>query len=117
MSYITAEEIELLTFFEVEPKARHTNGPWPYNDFLYEVQQGDIALTFSIDPAYKDLRLAMRFRTQTTYELIATGIEDIKYHNDSGRETLEVLITPTDRLLLRIKPRIEINHISSSGSA
>jgi len=35
MNYISAEEYELLSFFEVEPERASPDIPWPYNDFSY----------------------------------------------------------------------------------
>jgi hypothetical protein len=110
MSHITADELELLSFFGVEPKRLDPDVPWPYNDFLYEIQQGEMSLSFAVAPAYKDVRITWKSGPVGLYEMNAVGVEDVKYHNDGGRESLEVVITPRDRLWLRIVPSIYISH-------
>ncbi len=110
MNVIKAEEIELLSFFEVEPKRLDKDVPWPYNDFLYEIQRGDLSLSFSVAPAYKDIRIILKKGEIQLYELNAVGVEDIRYHNDKGREAVEIVINKTDRLWLRVKPEIKFTH-------
>ena len=110
MTCITAEELELLGFFGVEPKRLDPDVPWPYNHFVYEVQRGDMSLSVAVAPAYKDVRIVWKSGSQALYELNAVGVDDVKYHNDSGRETLEVAISSHDRVWLRIDPLICVMH-------
>ena len=110
MNGVTATELELLTFFEMVPKLRDQDVPWMYNDALYEVRQADLTLSFAVAPGYKDMRLILKRGGHTLYEMNALGIEDIKYHNDSGREALEIVITSQDRLIVRLKPQISVLH-------
>jgi len=110
MNYVSVEELELLTFFGVEPKRLDANVPWPYNDFLYEVDQGEMSLSFALAPAYRDVRIVWKSGSVALYELNAVGVEDVRYHNDSGRETIEVVISQRDKLWLRILPKIQIGH-------
>lgn len=117
MSYITAEKLELLTFFAVEPKRLDPETTWPYNDFVYEVARGEMSLSFAIHPAYKDVRIILKHLGVSLYELNAVGVEDLKYHNDSGRESLEVIISVNDTLWLRIDPSICIGQQTSESDA
>ncbi|WOB06864.1 hypothetical protein [Piscinibacter gummiphilus] len=117
MSYITADELELLTFFAIEPKRLDPETTWPYNDFVYEVKRGDMSLSFAIHPAYKDVRIILKHLCASLYELNAVGVEDLKYHNDSGKESLEVIISAKDKLWLRIDPSICIGHQTSESDA
>ena len=110
MSTITADELELLTFFECEPKKLDADVPWVYNDLLYEFKQDGLALTFSVAPSYKDVRLILKNGDVVLYELNAVGVVDVKYHNDSSVETVEILINSQDRLWVRLKPILSINH-------
>ena len=110
MSYITAEKLDLLGFFGVEPKCLEPDAPWPHNEFAYHVQQGEISLSFAVAPAYKDVQIILRSGSVVLYDLNAVGVEDVKYHNENGRETLEVVITPEDRLWLRVIPNIYVSH-------
>ncbi len=113
MSYITAEEWELSSLFGVEPKRLDPGVPWPYNDFVYEVQQSEMSLSVAVAPACKDVRIILKSGSVSLYELNAVKVSDMKYHNDNGRETLEVIITPRDRLWLRVHPSIYISHAVS----
>lgn len=110
MSSASVSELELLSFFEVVPKLLDPENVWDYNDALYEVNQGELELSFSLAPSYKDVRLILKRGNDTLYELNAVGVEDIKYHNDSGRESLEVVFNSRDRFLLRLKPTIAFLH-------
>jgi hypothetical protein len=107
---ISAEELELLTFFEVEPKKQDRDVPWPYNDFLYEVTQGDLRLSCAVAPAYKDVRIILKRDTSAIYELNAMDVNDVRYLNDKGREVLAVVINERETVWLRLKPEISINH-------
>lgn len=42
---ISALEWEVLSFFEVEPQRQDPEAPWPYNDFLYQIEQGDLVFS------------------------------------------------------------------------
>jgi hypothetical protein len=44
------------------------------------------------------------------YELNATAVEDVKYHNDKGQESLEIILAGRNSLWLRIKPQVSITH-------
>jgi hypothetical protein len=54
---ISVTELDLLAFFETEPQLLDPEDPWAYNDAAYHVQQGDLSLSFSIAPAYFDVRI------------------------------------------------------------
>jgi len=108
MTAITVEELDLLGFFSVEPKRLDPDVPWPYNDFAYGVERGGLSLSFAVAPAYKDVRIILAIAGETIYELNAVGVEDVKYHKDGVRETVEVAITVSNRLWLRIWPSISI---------
>ncbi len=107
---ISAEELDLLTFFECEPKKLDADVPWIYNDLLYECKQEDLSLSFAVAPSYKDVRLILKHREAVLYELNAVGVDDVKYHNDSGRETLEIVINDQDRFWLHLRPSLYISH-------
>jgi hypothetical protein len=54
---ISAEEWQLLAFFEVEPTKLDADVAWPYNDFTYRRLLGEVTVTFAIAPACKDFTL------------------------------------------------------------
>jgi hypothetical protein len=105
---ISAQEYELLSFFEVAPSVMDEDVPWPYNDFLYEVEKDDFTISCTIAPSYKDVKLSLRHHDKFVYEFAAMHIEDIKILNDEGKETLELIIRPSHRIFINIKPHIEI---------
>ncbi|NMG67979.1 hypothetical protein GPA19_23845 [Azoarcus indigens] len=110
MITISADELDLLTFFECEPKLRDADVRWVYNDALYEFSRGDLTLSCAIAPSYKDVRLILKNGLQAVYELNAMGLADVRYHKDSNRESLEIEISDHDRLWVRLKPAITISH-------
>jgi hypothetical protein len=115
--YISAEELDLLSFFSSEPKQRDADVPWPYNDSLYEANVDGVSLSFAVAPAYKDVRIILKTGEHIVYELNAVGVDDVKYHNDGGRETLEIIVSPRDRLWLRVAPRIQVSHTLAASEA
>lgn len=110
MTYISAEELELLSFFEVEPDRLDADVPWPYNDFAYQVSRGEYSLSFAVQPAYRDVRIILKRGDTVLYELNAVGIDDLKYHNDKNHEVLEIVLNERDRLWLVLQPDITIRH-------
>ena len=107
---ISAEKLDLLSFFEVEPKKQDRDVPWPYNDFLYEVAQGDLRRSCAVAPAYKDVRIMLTRGTSTIYELNAMDVYDVRYDNDKRREVLAIVLNERETIWLRLKPEISINH-------
>ena len=110
MSYITATELQILSFFEVEPSKLDPNDPWIYNDCCYQVDAGGLSLSCSIAPAYKDVRITLKQGDARIYELNARAIEDLRYHQENNRESLEFILGPNETLWLRLKPSIELLH-------
>lgn len=110
MTLITAEEWQLLSFFEVHPELRDRDVPWCYNDALYQVDQGELELSFAVAPSYRDVRIILLNRGIRLYELNAMGVKDVRYRNENGTEELEVLINDVETLMLRLKPHIELMH-------
>ena len=116
MSYISAEEWQLLAFFEVEPMRLDSDVPWPYNDFTYERALSDVSVTFAVAPAYKDFTLTVERGGRKEIELSALSVFDIRYNNSAGVEWLEILLTERDRIELRLKPSFSlIGRVRSSN--
>ena len=107
---ITAAEWEVLGFFEVEPETLDKDEAWPYNDFLYEVERGDVQLSCAIAPAYRDVRIILRVLGGTVYELNAVGVDDIRYREESKSEFLDLILSPTETITLRVNPGVELQH-------
>jgi hypothetical protein len=106
---ISATELDLLTFFEMEPIRTDPDVEWPYNDFLYEIQCGDKHLAFSVAPSYKDLSIKIQSGGTPVFELVAMDVSDVRYHGEKSDERLEIVISGRERLWLRIKPSISIS--------
>lgn len=104
---ISAEEWQLLAFFEVEP-TRLDAEAWPYNDFTYSTTLGDLQVRFSVAPAYKDFTLAVDRNGVKHIHLSGLSVFDIRYHDDRGSEWLEILVTETERLELRLRPSFSL---------
>jgi hypothetical protein len=113
---ITANDLDLLTFFEVEPTPRDADIPWPYNDYLYETTRGDYRISFSVAPAYKDVRCILSLNGEVTYELNAVGVEDIRYSKDPSGELLEVIVSAREAVTIRLRPAVRIDHRIADAS-
>jgi hypothetical protein len=91
MAPISAEEWQVLSFFEVQPKLADEDVAWPCNDLVYEIVRGDLSLSCAIAPAYRDVRLILKRDGEKLYELNAMGVDDVKYENRLGTEVLEIV--------------------------
>ena len=107
---MSVTELDLLTFFESEPQLLDPKDPWAYNDAAYHVQQGDLALSFAVAPAYFDVRIILKCAEATLYELNAMGVEDVTYDIHGGRETLKVTLSPENWVVLTLKPGVSLSH-------
>jgi hypothetical protein len=108
MKTITAQEWELLSFFEVEPELLDPSVPWMYNDALYRVARNGQHLTFAVQPSCRDVRLVLSTGEKTLYELTARGVDDVLYRKDDGVETIEIRLDQRNSVLLSLKPQIQI---------
>jgi hypothetical protein len=113
---ITANDLDLLTFFEVEPTPRDADVPWPYNDFLYETSRGDHHISFAVAPAYKDVRCILTVGGSIIYELNALGVDDVRYLKDTTGELLEVIVSARETVTLRLRPVVRIDHRVADAS-
>jgi hypothetical protein len=108
MHAISAEEVDLLAFFEVEPSRVDPDVPWPYNDFAYKVRRGDFDVSFSVMPAYRDAHLLVQRNGCAVYELTALALEDIRYLKDKIGEVLELVVNARDSVQLRLVPEVSV---------
>jgi len=109
MAVLSVDEFVLLNFFGTIPSQSDDDVPWVYNDSAYEVASGDVQLSFALAPADRDVRMILRVGGIPLYELNAVGVEDVKIHNDKGRQSLEVVVSQRQSVWLRITPAISIN--------
>ena len=114
MHYVTVEEFELLSFFEVEPVRADKDIPWPYNDFSYNVDLGQYTIQFGITPAYKDLSVSITSSGAEIYSFTALSVHDVVYHNHPDREILEIIVSRRESIWLQIRPRLSIKQSLSS---
>lgn len=105
---VSAEEWQLLSFFEVEPTRLDPDISWPYNSFTYRRSIDDLTVTFSVAPALKDFTLAVERGSQKEIDLTALAVFDVRYHQEHGSEWLEILLTEDDRVELRLKPSLSL---------
>lgn len=113
---MSVDELDLLNFFSTAPEQLDPDVPWTYNDSVYAIVDGHVQISFAIAPFVKDVRIILTSDGVPLYELNAVGIEDVKYHNDKGRESLEIMLTARDSVWLRVKPHISIAHSLSDDT-
>lgn len=112
MKYISAEDWELLSFFEVEPRRLDPSVPWVYDDSVYLIEDGELSLSCAIQPAYKDVKIILKHCGHCLYEFEATGVQDIRVLKEKGSEILEIVLSEQQNLRVRLRPSIEIVHRS-----
>jgi hypothetical protein len=105
---LSVDEFALLNFFGAIPVQSEDDVPWIYNDSLYEVTTGQTHVAFAVAPAYHDVRIRLQVSGALLYELNAMGIEDVRVHNDKGREWLEVVVSQRQSIRRGIAPEISL---------
>ena len=115
MGSISVGEVELLSFFEVEPRIGEAGVPWPYNDFCYFVELGAFAVRFDIGPSYRDLSLSVNCNGTEFYKLTALSVEDVRHHNHPDRELLEIVVTARESIFLQLRPQVSISQNVASA--
>ena len=116
MSSASVEELELLSFFEVEPRRLDPSVPWPYNQFTYRVELLPYSVEFSIWPAHRDVSLSVSVGGDNLYAFSALSVADIRYQKDSDRETLEIVVSDRDSIWVRLRPSLLITQDASGGA-
>lgn len=110
MASISAQEWELLSFFEVEPELSEPSEVWEFNDAHYQIELGGLCLSVAIAPFHRDVRIVLESHDHRVYEFAAQGVKDLQYQNEDKCELLLVVIDDNQRLRLQVKPRILIEH-------
>lgn len=115
MSCVSVEELELLSFFEVEPSLADPDAPWPYNDFTYLLTPGRYVVCFRIAPAYGDLSLSVAHGGIDIYHFVGMSVKDVRYHQDADGDALQIIVSDHDRIWLRLRPNVLI--VQDAGEA
>jgi hypothetical protein len=110
MSGISAEEWELVSFFEVQAEYADPSDPWPYTDALFRVSRGAVELSFAVTPADKDVRIILKVADSIAYELNAMTVVDVRYRREGKQEFLDVIFDTDNVLTLSVKPEIKLEH-------
>jgi hypothetical protein len=108
MMFISAEEWQLLSFFEVEPTKLDAGECWSVNELEYSCPVGDLQVAFRVAPWHKSCELTVDRAGTTFVKLLAESVFDIRYHARDGSEWLEILLSPDERLELRLKPTFSL---------
>ena len=106
MTRVSIEEWQVLSCLEVEPELLDPDEPWVVNDAAYRVTQGDVTLSFSIAPSYRDVRIILMRGEDRLYELNARSVHDVAYRRESDVEQIEIVLEDQSRISLRTKPHI-----------
>lgn len=103
---ITANEEDIEKIFSVKGKLLDKNMQWPYNDYLYDIEQDDLGLSFSIQPAFGDVRVKLEYRNNVLCDLNFKEVEDVVAMEDDAGPYLLIKVTDTDSLTVRRTPSI-----------
>lgn len=102
------EEIDLLSFFEVEPTRLDGDTPWPYSQLTYRTRVGQYQIHFCFTPSCLDVDLSVSNDDSEIYRFEGLALKDVRYHNDNGVETLQIVISDQDSVWFRIRPSLLI---------
>ncbi len=108
--FITATELELLACFGVEPTLLDAGIPWCFNEATYAVEVDGIAVTFTVAPSCRDIRLTAKRGDRPLYELAAIQIEDVEVIDEHGRDALVFRLSDDENLEVQLRPTFCIRH-------
>lgn len=108
MDFITADENGLRAFFGQAPKKLEAAMPWCFDDLVYEYEAGPLTLSFAVAPFQKDVRLILKYRGVTYYELNGVGVEDVVLRCERSVETLDIELDDGECTRLRLKPNVSV---------
>jgi hypothetical protein len=107
MRPITAEEWELLSFFEVEPQLTDPGDPWDFNTALYVIDTAEWRVEFSVSPWHRDFTLEIDSSRGRFFEFTGLDVDDIRVSPDD-KDELEIVLSPRHKMTLRIRPTLQI---------
>lgn len=108
MDEIAATELDLLSCFGVEPQLRDPGVPWQYNSATYAVEVDGWAVSFTIEPAYRELRLTLGKGGQRVLELTANSFTDLRVVDAPGQDAIEVQLSERGWFMLQLRPAVEV---------
>ena len=95
---VSFDEVDLLSFFEVDPRVAGNNMAWDLNNSVYETGDGQRDISFRITPRSKDVSIVLKSGDAVVSELHAAYVNDVRYHKEKGRESLEIVISSEDSI-------------------
>src|SRR5262245_10415344 len=108
MDEITATELDLLDCFGDEPQLRDPGVTWHDNGATYEVEVDGWAVSFTIEPAFRELRLTLQRGGQRVLELTANSFTDLRVVDEPGRDAIEVQLSERGWFMLQVRPAVEV---------
>ena len=106
-------DYELLEFFGVEPSFLDPVAEvgWHYNCVTYRLPLNDYAVEFGVSPACGAVTLIVSQGERTFFHFSARETIDVRVLADASYEALEITIGDGGRVLLRLRPSVEIRQI------
>ena len=106
-SIITAEEWQLVSFFESEPVLAYPDVPWPYTRAEFVSQSEGAIVRCTIHPSCNDVTVDIQ-HADFKFTFSALALRDIVYSVVDGVETLELKLTEHISTFLTLRPLITI---------
>ncbi len=108
MRWSDESELPLLACFGVEPRMLDSRTPWFYNTAVYEVEVDAVSVSFTIEPAYGNVRLVVRQAGRRLFEFDAKMVADVRVIDEPGVDAVEIDMTAGSWLRMQLRPTFEI---------
>jgi hypothetical protein len=105
---MTANELELLACFGVEPTLLEPGDPWFYNDAVYSMEVGGLSVSFAVQPSCRDVRLIVRLGGRRHFEFNAMGVDDMRVIDERGIDAIVLTLAERSWLRVQLRPAFEI---------
>ena len=111
-------EADLERFFGAPPaRTDPVEVSWPYNGLSFDVERGPFRISCQLFASCGDIALAVRTSSgELLYELSATVVNELKMHPGPSHDTLEIVFSDGNRLLVRLDPCVLITQQAGDGT-
>jgi len=113
---LSLTEADLERFFGVEASRKDRDIPWPYNGLSFAASRADSQVDLYFMPSYRHVELSIRVSGVLIYQLVATGVADLRVHTDPGHDTLEIVVSGEDRVFVRLSPSVLVTQQIGDGT-
>lgn len=107
---LTLQQGDLERFFCIEAPRSEPGIPWRHSRRTYSGAYEHLQVQLHILPATGEVALTIEVEGFPIYRLDAQRAADVRIHQDTDQEILEITLGEDDRVFVRLRPSILVTH-------